>query len=133
MWARSNDHSRGQATVEFVLLLPLVGVLCGCIVAVTAVCLHLLSLNDLARNCARTAAVSLTPADTAADCAREGGGTHAVTHIRSGIVTVSVHRTFGVRIPVLRRWHIGLPLAGEASMALEPPERSADASVSVVP
>ena len=114
---------RGQATVEFALLLPFVAALAGCIVAVMAACLHLLALNDLARNCARAAAVSSDPAATAAATAQQlGGGATVTTQSDGSTVTVRVRRSFALRVPLLGRLRLRTPLSAEATMLVEPPD-----------
>ena len=123
MRAANPDHSRGQATVEFALLLPFVAALAACIVAVTAVCLQLLALNDLARNCARAAAVSSDPAAAATATAQQPHGAVTVTTRTEGpTVTVRVSRSFTVRVPFLGRVRLRTPLSAGASMLLEPPD-----------
>lgn len=119
----SPDLDRGQATVEFALLLPFVVALAGCIVAVTAACLHLLALDDLARNCARAAAVSASPAATAeATAERLGGGISVTTRTDGDTVTVVVRRSFTVRLPLLGRLRLRTPLSAGATMLVEPPD-----------
>ena len=114
---------RGQATVEFALLLPFVAALAGCIVAMTAACIQLLALNDLARNCARAAAVSSDPAATAAATAQHlGGGATVTTHSDGSTVTVRVRRSFALRVPLLGRLRLRTPLTAEATMLVEPPD-----------
>lgn len=62
----SNDpHARGQATVEFALVLPLVLACILSVAGVTAVCLERLRLSEVARLCARTASVADDPVGTA--------------------------------------------------------------------
>lgn len=119
----SPEDDRGQATVEFALLLPFVVTVAGCIVAVTAACLQLLALNDLARNCARAAAVSASPAATAeATADRLGGGATVTTQTDAGTVTVVVRRSFTVRLPLLGRLRLRTPLSARATMLVEPPD-----------
>lgn len=109
--------------MEFALLLPFVAALAACIVAVTAACLQLLALNDLARNCARAAAVSASPAATAeATADRLGGGVAVTTRTDGSTVTVVVRRSFTVRVPLLGRLRLRTPLSAEVTMLIEPPD-----------
>lgn len=130
----ASSSARGQATVEFVLLVPLLVLLAGCLVGVTAVCLQLLALTDLARNCARTAAVSVDPVDTAGACVRDvDSAVDVQVTVEQGVVTVHLVRPVG---PVLRlpgSVRAAVPLRATASMALEPPTPSGGGSVSVAP
>ncbi|MFM7262401.1 MAG: TadE/TadG family type IV pilus assembly protein [Acidimicrobiales bacterium] len=122
MRAASPDD-RGQATVEFALLLPFVAALAACIVVVTAACLQLLALNDLARNCARAAAVSSDPAAAATATARNLHGDVSVTTGTEGTtVTVRVRRWFTVSVPFVGQVRLRTPLSAGASMLLEPPD-----------
>ena len=79
--------------MEFAILLPFVAALAGIVVGVTALCIETLALNDLARNCARAAAVSADPVSTATDVAQESGRSVSVSvQVEAGLVTVKIGR-----------------------------------------
>ena len=108
--------------MEFALLLPFVAALAGFIVAVTVVCIETLAMNDLARNCARAAAVSADPVTTATGVADDSGARVSVSvRTGSGLVTVHVRRTVTVRVPFLGEVMFRVPVGAEAVMLLEPP------------
>lgn len=118
---RHRNSECGQSTVEFALLLPLFAVMCGCIIAVTAVCMQLLALGDTARNAARLAAVTLDPEATATGfVARVSPG--SVVHVSTDgtTVTVTLRRTATLRLPFVGRATVPLPLSASATMVAEP-------------
>ena len=111
---------RGQATVEFALMAPLV-VLCALLLLATlSVCLDTLRLNDIARNAVRSAITSDNPSDAAsaiADLSHVSATT--TTDDLTGLITVDV--TMKKRFPLLGRWLPSLSLRGTATMMREPP------------
>jgi Flp pilus assembly protein TadG len=111
---------RGQATVEFALIAPLV-VLCALLLLATlSVCLDTLRLNDIARSAVRSAITSDNPSDAAtaiADLSRVTAQTS--TDELTGLVTVDT--TMKKQFPLLGRWLPSLSLHGTATMMREPP------------
>jgi hypothetical protein len=108
--------------VEFAILLPFVAALAGIVVAVTALCIETLALNDLARNCARAAAVSADPVSTATGLARDSGRRVSVSvRVESGLVTVTLRRSIIVHVPFLGRVSLRTPVGASAVMLTEPP------------
>jgi len=111
---------RGQATVEFALMAPLV-VLCALLLLATlSVCLDTLRLNDIARSAVRSAITSDNPSEAAtaiADLSQVSART--TTDELTGLVTVDV--TIKKRFPLLGRWLPSLSLHGTATMMREPP------------
>ena len=111
---------RGQATVEFALMTPLV-VLCALLLLATlSVSLDTLRLNDIARSAARSAITSDNPSDAAiaiADLSQVSAVT--ITDDLTGLVTVNA--TMKKRFPLLGRWLPSLSLHGTATMMREPP------------
>jgi Flp pilus assembly protein TadG len=111
---------RGQATVEFALMAPLV-VLCALLLLATlSVCLDTLRLNDIARSAVRSAITSDNPPGAAtaiADLSRVTAQTS--TDEATGLVTVDV--TMKKQFPLLGRWLPSLSLHGTATMMREPP------------
>ena len=59
-----NKH-RGQSTIEFALVAPLVIACVGLLLAVTVTCLHHLALHDIARHAARSAITADDPTTAA--------------------------------------------------------------------
>ena len=116
---RRHSH-RGQATVEFALMAPLV-VLCALLLLATlSVCLDTLRLNAIARSAARSAITSDNPSDAAiaiADLSQVSAVT--ITDDLTGLVTVNA--TMKKRFPLLGRWLPSLSLHGTATMMREPP------------
>ena len=113
-------NGRGQATVEFALMAPLV-VLCALLLLATlSVCLDTLRLNDIARSAVRSAITSDNPSDAAtaiADLSHVSAVT--ITDESTGLVTVEI--TMKKRFPLLGRWLPSLSLHGTATMMREPP------------
>ena len=113
-------NGRGQATVEFALMAPLV-VLCALLLLATlSVCLDTLRLNDIARSAVRSAITSDNPSDAAtaiADLSHVSAVT--ITDESTGLVTVNT--TMKKRFPLLGRWLPSLSLHGTATMMREPP------------
>jgi hypothetical protein len=111
---------RGQATIEFALMAPLV-VLCALLLLATlSVCLDTLRLNDIARSAVRSAITSDNPSEAAtaiADLSHVSAKTS--TDELTGLVTVNA--TMKKRFPLLGRWLPSLPLHGTATMMREPP------------
>ena len=111
---------RGQATVEFALMTPLV-VLCALLLLTTlSVCLDTLRLNDIARNAVRSAITSDDPSDAASAIA-DLSYVSATTTADDVTGLVTVHATMKKRFPLLGRWLPSLSLHGTATMMREPP------------
>lgn len=115
-----HHKDRGQATVEFALIAPLV-VLCALLLLATlSVCLDTLRLNDIARSAVRSAITSDNPSDAAsaiADLSHVSAKTTADD--LTGLITVDV--TMKKRFPLLGRWLPSLSLHATATMMREPP------------
>ena len=111
---------RGQATVEFALMAPLV-VLCALLLLATlSVSLDTLRLNDIARSAVRSAITSDNPSEAARAIADL---THvsAVTTTDESTGLVTVNATMKKQFPLLGRWLPSLSLHGTATMMREPP------------
>ena len=115
-----HHKGRGQATIEFALMAPLV-VLCALLLLATlSVCLDTLRLNDIARSAVRSAITSESPSDAATAIAQLSHvSAVTVTDESTGIVTVNA--TMKKRFPLLGRWLPSLSLHGTATMMREPP------------
>ena len=113
-------NGRGQATVEFALMAPLV-VLCALLLLATlSVCLDTLRLNDIARSAVRSAITSDNPSDAAtaiADLSHVSAVT--ITDESTGLVTVEI--TMKKQFPLLGRWLPSLSLHATSTMMREPP------------
>lgn len=115
-----NNKQEGQATVEFALVVPLVGLCAITLVAVTALCLNVLALNDAARNCARAAATSPDPQQAASTIAASRGAT-AIVQVSPSTGLVTVRVTQPARLPVIGLWLPVVRLSAQASIMQEPP------------
>lgn len=109
--------SRGQSTVEFALVLPLVVLCIGTLLTVVAACVTTLRLNDFARLTARTVATSTDSEQVARDY-RALCTCDIQISIETGIITVRAEKPFaipilGLPLPVLR-------LHGESFAMKEP-------------
>ncbi|MBS1847721.1 MAG: pilus assembly protein [Actinobacteria bacterium] len=103
---------RGQATVEFALVLPIVVMLALGVVQVARVTAFQVAVIDSARSAARAAAVDPTDSTARRTVAATGGGADAEVHLgvvdgAPGLVTVRV----------IRRIRL-LPGVGASSVAL---------------
>lgn len=91
------NKQRGQATVEFALVTPLVFACVGLLVGTTVMCLQYLSLHDVARIAARAAVVADAPSDAARSAVADSS-LHVTTteNLPAGTITVTVTRTGGL-------------------------------------
>ena len=111
---------RGQATVEFALMAPLV-VLCALLLLATlSVCLDTLRLNDIARSAVRSAITSDNPSDAATAIA-DLSHVAVVTNTDESTGLVTVNATMKKKFPLLGHWLPSLSLRGTATMMREPP------------
>lgn len=112
--------NRGQATVEFALMAPLVILCVLLLLATLSVCLDSLRLNDIARNAVRSAITSHDPSDAASAIATLSQVSAVTTTDDStGLVTVEV--SMKKRFPLLGRWLPSLSLHETVTMMREPP------------
>lgn len=114
------NNQQGQATVEFALVVPLVGFCAIALVAVVTLCLNILALNDTARNSARAAATSPDPQQAATTIAASGGAT-ATTQIDNSTGLITVRITQPARLPIIQWWLPFIRLSAQASIMQEPP------------
>ena len=109
---------RGQATVEFALVLPLIAALLLLIVQVGLVMRDELLVTHAAREAARAAAVDPGADVLAVAQARTGISGLTVTADNGGdVVVVHVHYDSPIRLPLLNRFSVGLDAS--ASMRVE--------------
>ena len=91
------NRQRGQATVEFALVAPLVFACVGLLVGTTVICLQYLSLHDVARIAARAAVVAENPSDAAQSAVTDTSIRVTTTeNLSAGTITVSVTKTGGL-------------------------------------
>ena len=102
-----NDE-RGQATVEFAVILPLVFACVGLLFGATVMCLQYLSLHDVARVAARAAAISENPVEAARETVLDSSLQVKTTEdLVTGTITVTVTKTTGL-------WWVNRLLASRA-------------------
>lgn len=119
---KSRVRSRGQATVEFALVLPLV--LCAIVVLadVTWLAVDQLRVNDASRNAARAAVVEQDGFDAvAALTAREllGERVQVKTTVRDGLLSVQVSRQHDFLTPFLSSLMRSVFVRATSTMLLE--------------
>jgi Flp pilus assembly protein TadG len=122
-------HERGQATVEFALVMPLFIIALALPILVTAVCCQELTVQTLARNCARL--VAAASPDTSSDQQAIQGLSHLFpdasfrTHQQNtldagSLVTVEVSKPLAVPFFVLLKLPL-IKLHAIATFVREPP------------
>lgn len=113
---------RGQATVEFALVTPLVVLCAMTLLGTVGLCLDIARLDDIARNAVRSAVTADDPS-RAADAVARAFRVSANTTVndRTGIVTVTVRLVRPLPVPVIGRLVPRVSLRGSASMMREPP------------
>lgn len=91
------SKQRGQATVEFALVAPLVFACVGLLVGTTVMCLQYLSLHDVARVAARAAVMAEVPSNAAKSVVTDSSLQVTTTeNLSAGTITVTVTRTGGL-------------------------------------
>lgn len=116
-WADAT-FDRGQAAVEFALVLPLLAIFTVVLVQFAVVARDQMSLWQTARDAAREIALSNDPA---AEVARWQDVDGFDVAIEGGVVTVSATRKQAIRIVGLDFVRPSIVLRARVSMALEPP------------
>ncbi|GEL45600.1 hypothetical protein CHO01_07160 [Cellulomonas hominis] len=111
------DRDRGAVTAEFAVLLPVVALLVGAVVALTASAAIQLRCADAARAGARAAALGDGDADVLAVARRvAGSGVQVAVGRDDGWVVVTVESTVGPTLPLVG----GLTVRGTATGRTEP-------------
>ena len=114
-----NNH-RGQATVEFALVAPLVVVCASLLIGITVVCLQVIQLNDIARTTVRLAATADNPQVAAEEfAAARGLDVDVQDNPINGLLTVRISRRS--RIPLLGHISRIVGLEATATMMRESP------------
>lgn len=124
MTTPSRPRDRGQAAVEFAIALPLVVMLVCGVLHVALVVRDQLAIEVAARDGARAAAVSASPA---ASASRAAAAATSVTPIRTSTVvtarsvTVTVRHTTESRAPLVGLLLPDVELSASVTMVREPP------------
>ncbi len=114
------NNRRGQSTVEFAIVSPVVVACAAVLVGLTIACLHVITLHDTARTATRIAVTSENPAEAAQQFAKAHGATATVTDDpETGLVTVVLTRKS--RIPLVGRISKVIGLRASATMMREAP------------
>lgn len=114
------NKSRGQSTIEFAIISPLVVACASVLVGLTIACVQIITLHDVARTATRIAVTSDNPTETARQFAESKGATAAVTDdLSTGLVTVVLTRKS--RIPLVGRISRAIGLRASATMMREAP------------
>lgn len=118
---------RGQATVEFAMVLPLVLVVALGLLQVAVLVADQLTIGLAAREGARAAAVAADATGAAHGAVERTAGEHATVEVSSSAhtVTVVVRRTPSSSIPLWGLLVRDRELAATATMAVEPPDHPA--------
>lgn len=117
---QSRNSHRGQATVEFALVAPLVVVCASLLIGVTVACLQVIQLNDIARTTARLAATAENPRTAAEEfAATRGVDVDVDENPSNGLLSVRISRQS--RIPLLGRISRIVGLGATATMIRESP------------
>lgn len=114
------NRQRGQSTVEFALVAPLVVLCATVLVGITVVCLQYIQLHDVARTATRLAITADNPSQAAKDFATSQNFSAVVTDdLATGLVTVTLSRRS--RIPLIGRISRTIGLTATSTMMRESP------------
>jgi hypothetical protein len=115
----SPEHDRGQATVEFALLLPLVLVLVLCLVQLAVVLTRRAQLETTTWNVARAASVAADPAGVID--VLDDPTTVADVRVDARWVTVTTRSVVVTDVPIVGRFFPDVTLESRLTLLLEPP------------
>ncbi|MEI7507100.1 MAG: TadE family protein [Actinomycetes bacterium] len=118
-----SERDRGQATVEFVLTLPLVMLAVLLIAQFLVIVVTQVQVVNATRNAVRSAAVSQSPSETARTVAQFSFGRDINIETKVGEKWVTVTSTYELAtdLPMVGRFVPDLTLTSHFSMLLEPP------------
>jgi len=117
------ERDRGQSTVEFVLVLPLVMFAVLLIAQFLVIVMAQVQVVNATRNAVRAASVSQSPSDAARAAARFSFGPDidVYTEISKRWVTVTSTYELDTDLPMVGRLVPDIQLSSHFSMLLEPP------------
>ena len=119
----TRGSQRGQAAVEFALVLPVIAVMALGLIAVGLAVRNELAVELAAREGARAAAVSASPATASAAAAQRSVGLpiDVSTTASADTVTVVVTYTDPLDVPMIGRLVGTITHTASVTMAVEPP------------
>lgn len=117
---RLHKGDRGQATVEFALLLPLVALCLSAILSATWIGLSSLSLADTARNAARIASTAEDPSSAVEEALHDSHLKH-VESLDDSQQFLTVSLTQHLRVPILGITLPKMTLTASSTILLETP------------
>ncbi len=113
-------NARGQATVEFALIAPMIAMCALVLLGTLSLCLSTLQLNDLARSAVRSAITSDDPSAATQQFAQlHKVQMTTVVNDANGLVSVEARRAHA--FPLVGSWLPRLTLRSSATMMREPP------------
>lgn len=116
----SPERDRGQATVEFALLLPVVLVLVLCLVQLAVVLTRRTQLETSTWNVARAASVAADPQGVVDDVL-DDPSTVADVRVDARWVTVTTRSVVVTDVPIVGRFFPDVTLESRLTLLLEPP------------
>lgn len=114
---------RGQATVEFVLTLPLVFFSVLLVVQLAVVITERARIENVTWNAARSASVAASPDAAARDVVDRlvGDGTKVIVDDDGRFVTVRVQRNIPTDVPLVGRFLPDVTVGSQLTLLREPP------------
>lgn len=119
----TSRRDRGQATVEFVIVLPLILILTLTVVQLAIVLSERSRLEGITWNAVRAASVSDSPESTALRVTAELGGDTVITDVdvEGEWVTVHTELTVSTDVPLVGRFFPSITFDTDLTMLREPP------------
>lgn len=112
--------NRGQATVEFALVLPLALVCLALVIQTLAIVSAQISVHQDTRLAARAASMSAEPVVAAESMVRDRR-TDIDVSLTELLVTVTLRRQVPIMVPLVRDFLPSIEVRSDLTMALEPP------------
>lgn len=112
---------RGQSTVEFALVAPLIAASAALVLVAVAIGLETLRLDDVARRSARIVAAAGDPRSAARSVVPDDVQVEVVIDENLGTVTIEVSRPWTASVPIVGRWLRWPALTASATTVIEPP------------
>ncbi len=118
-WRSTKKGERGQATVEFVLLLPFVVLVLLTVAQLAVVVRDQLVLDSITRDAALAA--SRSPQQTIPATLRTRvAGVHFQTNVAHGMITVTGHRSVSISLPLVGMLSDSVELSSSTAAVVEP-------------